>query len=129
APDEVISEIRVPAPPAGSASAYAKFPHPASRFAVVGAAALLTLQDGVCRRARVALTGAADKAVRARAVEAALEGGPLTPERIAAAASKAAEGLECLGDLVASPEYRAHLAQVYVRRALTAAAERARASR
>ncbi|MBI3079411.1 MAG: xanthine dehydrogenase family protein subunit M, partial [Deltaproteobacteria bacterium] len=60
---------------------------------------------------------------------AALAGAPLTPERIAAAAAKATEGLECLGDLAASPDYRAHLAQVYVRRTLTAAAERARASR
>jgi carbon-monoxide dehydrogenase medium subunit len=125
--DEIISEVLVPAPPPGSGSAYAKFPHPASRFAVAGVAAVVTLDGGgACRRARIGVTGAAATAGRARAAEAALEGGPATADRIAAAAERAADGLECLGDLVASPAYRAHLTRVLARRALTSAAERAR---
>lgn len=123
--DELISEIRLLAAPPGSASAYAKFPHPASRFAVAGVAAVLTIEGGTCRRARVAVTGAAGTPARCRAVEAALEGKAVNPETIAAAAEKAADGLECLGDLVASPEYRAHLARVMAKRALAATAARA----
>ena len=127
AADEVLAEVLVPAPPPGSGSAYVKFPHPASRFAVVGVAAVLTVDGGgACRRARIGVTGAAATATRARAAEAALEGGPATPDRIAAAADRAADRLDCLGDLVASPEYRAHLTRVLARRALTSAAERAR---
>jgi carbon-monoxide dehydrogenase medium subunit len=122
---EVITEVRLPGPPAGTGSAYVKFPHPASRFAVVGVAAVLTVEGGTVRRARIGITGAAATGRRAAAAEGSLEGGPPTAERLAAAADRAAEGLECLGDLVASPEYRAHLVQVMARRALQAAAERA----
>ena len=124
-PEELIAEVRLPGPPPGSGSAYAKFPHPASRFAVAGVAAVITLDKGSVQRARIGVTGAAAKPSRATAAEAALTGGPATPERIAAAAAKAADGLECLGDLVASPEYRAHLVCVMARRALEAAVRRA----
>ncbi len=124
-PEELIVEVRLPAPLPGSGSAYAKFPHPASRFAVAGVAAVITLEKGSVQRARIGVTGAAAKPSRATAAEAALTGGPATPERIAAAAAKAADGLECLEDLVASPEYRAHLVCVMARRALEAAVRRA----
>ncbi len=127
AADEVIGEVRLPAPPPGTGSAYSKFPHPASRFAVAGVAAVVTVAGGTCRRARVAVTGASGTPARCRAAEAALEGKALNPETIAAAAAKAADGLDCLGDLVAAPDYRAHLACVMAKRALTAAADRARA--
>jgi carbon-monoxide dehydrogenase medium subunit len=123
--DEVITEIKLPGPPPGSGSAYVKFPHPASRFAVVGVAAVLTVEKGTIRRARVGVTGATAAARRASATEAALEGGPLSAERLQAAADRAADGLECLGDLVASPEYRAHLVRVLARRALQVSASRA----
>ena len=125
--DDVITEVRLPAPPAGTGCAYVKFPHPASRFAVAGVAAVLTIEGGTCRRARVAVTGAAGAPARCRATEAALEGKAINAEAIAAAAGKAADGLECLEDLVAAPDYRAHLACVMAKRALTAAAGRARA--
>jgi len=124
-PEELIAEVRLPAPPAGTGSAYAKFPHPASRFAVAGVAAVVTLEKGTVRRARIGVTGAAAKPSRARTAEAALEGGAATAERIAAAAAKAADGLTCLEDLVASAEYRAHLVTVMARRALEAAVRRA----
>ena len=124
-PEELIVEVGLPAPPAGSGSAYAKFPHPSSRFAVAGVAAVIALDRGTVQRARIGVTGAAAKPSRATVAEAALEGGPPTPERIAAAAAKAADGLECLEDLVASPEYRAHLVCVMARRALEAAVRRA----
>jgi carbon-monoxide dehydrogenase medium subunit len=54
---ELLTEIRVPLPPPGSGGAYAKLPHPASRYAVVGVAALVSVSGGKITGARVAITG------------------------------------------------------------------------
>src|SRR5262245_38747754 len=124
-PDEVLTEIRIPAPAAGSAMAYVKHPHPASRFAVVGVAAIVTMSGGKCQAASVAITGVGPKASRAKGVEAALQGKALDAASIAAAAEKAADGIQMTADLQGSVEYKQHLTRVYTRRALEAAAGRA----
>ncbi|MCX6024587.1 MAG: xanthine dehydrogenase family protein subunit M [Chloroflexi bacterium] len=116
APDEVLTEVRVPVQTAGQGGAYEKFAQPASRFALVGAAALVTVQSGQITAARVALTGAAPCALRLSAVEAALIGE--TAAVIPAAAALAAVGWEPNEDMHAGAEYRRHLATVMVRRAL-----------
>jgi len=123
-PDEVLTEIRIPVP-TGGAMAYVKHPHPASRFAVVGVAAVLTVSGGKCEKASVAVTGVGPKATRAKGVEAALQGKALDPQAIAAAAEKAADGIQMSADLQGSVEYKQHLTRVYTRRALEAAASRA----
>jgi carbon-monoxide dehydrogenase medium subunit len=115
-PGEVLTEVRVPVIGANQGSAYEKFPQPASRFALAGAAVLVTVQNGQITAARVGLTGAAPVALRLPAVEAALIGE--SPAIIPAAAEKAAEGWEPNSDIHASAEYRQHLAKVMVRRAL-----------
>ena len=125
-PDEVLTEIRIPALASGSGTAYVKHPHPASRFAVVGVAAILTVSGGTCRKASVAVTGVGPKASRARGVEAALQGKSLDAQTIAAAAQKAADGIEMNADLQGPVEYKQHLTRVYARRALEAAAGRAK---
>ena len=125
--DEILVEIRVPAWPAGTGGAYLKFPHPASRFAVVGAAAMVTLDaKGVCTKAGVGITGAGTKAVRAKGVEAGLVGKNLDQATIEAAAQKAAEGVDVQADLQGSVEYKSHLCRVFARRAIEAAVKRAR---
>jgi carbon-monoxide dehydrogenase medium subunit len=124
--DEVLTEVRIPVPAAGTGTAYVKHPHPASRFAVVGVAAALTVSGGKCQAARVAITGVGAKAVRAPGVEAALTGKALDAQTIGAAAEKATDGLEVNADLQGSVEYKQHLTRVYTRRALEAAAGRAR---
>jgi carbon-monoxide dehydrogenase medium subunit len=125
--DEILVEIRVPAWPSGSGGAYLKFPHPASRFAVVGAAAMVTLDGkGVCTKAGVGITGAGTKAVRAKGVEAGLVGKTLDQATIEAAAQKAAEGVDVQADLQGSVEYKSHLCRVFARRAIEAAVKRAR---
>ncbi|MDR7434233.1 MAG: xanthine dehydrogenase family protein subunit M [Armatimonadota bacterium] len=124
-PDELLVEVRIPVPVEKSGAAYLKFPHPASGFAVVGCAALLTLDGGRCQKARVAFTGVTEKAFRDRAVEDALTGKAPDEKTIASASQKAAEGVEPLSDIFASAEYRKHLAKVFARRALMAAASRA----
>jgi carbon-monoxide dehydrogenase medium subunit len=115
-PGEILTAVRVR--PTGPAVAYEKFAQKASGFAVAGVAAVLS--DGP---ARVAVTGVAAKAYRATAAEKALR--KLSPASIDAAAERAADGVEPLGDLHASAEFRAHLAKVLARRALRRAATRA----
>ena len=126
--DELVVEVRVPASGAGTGGVYLKFPHPASRFAIVGAAAVVTLdRDGKCTKAGVGITGAGTKAVRAKGVEAGLVGSRLDAPAIEAAAAKAHEGIDVQADLQGSVEYKAHLCRVFARRAIEAAAQRARA--
>jgi carbon-monoxide dehydrogenase medium subunit len=126
--DEVLTAIRVPvAQGPRTGSAYVKYGHPASGYAVVGVAALLSLDgDGACRAARVAITGAGAKATRAQAVETALVGKRLAEAELAQAATFAADGLDLMSDIHASADFRAHLAQLHTRRALARALERAR---
>jgi carbon-monoxide dehydrogenase medium subunit len=126
-PDEILVEIRVAVPPAGSGAAYLKFPHPASRFAVVGVCAALTVDGkGICTKAGVGVTGAGTKAVRAKGVEAGLAGKALDQAAIEAAAAKAADGVDVQADLQGSAEYKAHLLRVHARRAIEAALGRAK---
>ena len=122
-PQEILVEIRIPSWPAGTGMAYMKFPHPASRFAVVGVAAVVTA-DG--KKVGVGITGAGTKAVRAKGVEAALAGKTLDAATIKAAAEKAADGVDVQADLQGSVEYKTHLLKVYCRRALEAALSRAK---
>jgi carbon-monoxide dehydrogenase medium subunit len=127
AENEVLAAIIVPAETRGQGSAYVKFSHPASRYAVVGAAARVTLNGGTCKEARVAIGGLLTHARRAAAVESALAGKPATAATFASAAAQVATDLgnEVTGDLFASAEYRAAMAPVYVKRVLEAAAARA----
>jgi len=127
AEDEILTGIQVPVAARGQASAYEKFSHPASRYAVLGAAASIAVKDGTCAAARVAIGGLLPSARRAAAVEKALVGKALTDETIAAAAAQVASDLgnDAIGDLFASAEYRAAMAPVYVKRAVANAAGRA----
>jgi carbon-monoxide dehydrogenase medium subunit len=123
---EILSQVRVPLLAPGSGAAYMKFPHPASRFAVVGVCAAVTLdKQGVCTKAGVGVTGAGSKAVRAKGVEAALVGKRLDAATIEAAAQKAAEGVDVQADLQGSVDYKAHLCRVFAKRAITEAVKRA----
>ena len=125
--DELLVEIRVPLLPAGSGAAYLKFPHPASRFAVVGVAAAVTLdKQGTCTKASVGVTGAGTKAVRAKGVEVGITGKKLDAATIEAAAQKAADGIDVQADLQGSVEYKSHLCRVFAKRAVTEAVKRAR---
>ncbi|MCH7801038.1 MAG: xanthine dehydrogenase family protein subunit M [Chloroflexi bacterium] len=121
-PNEILSEIVIPALPVGTGTAYAKFANKASHYAVVGVAAVVTVgSDGTCQSARIAVTGAGPKATRATGSESALVGSSLDDAAIQAAASRADEGIDFNEDVHASAEYRAHLTQVYAGRAIRAA--------
>jgi carbon-monoxide dehydrogenase medium subunit len=127
AEDEIVVAINVPVAAKGQGSWYEKFSHPASRYAVVGAAAWVAVKDGTCSAARVALGGLLPHARRAATVEKGLIGNALTDDTIAAAVRQVGADLggDATGDIYASAEYRAAMAPVFTRRAVAAAAARA----
>ena len=130
---EIVTSIDVPVSPAGSGSAYAKLANPASRYAMVGVAARVTLENGICTDARVAVGGLVPTAKRATSVENALIDKNLnqdvitTTDTITAAAEAIQNDLgdDILEDIHSSAEYRKSMATVFTRRALTAAMKRA----
>jgi len=124
--NEILTAVHVPKTDAkGSGVAYAKFPHPASRYAVAGVAVWVNIQNDTVQDIRIGVTGAADHAQRATKAEAALKGKPMNEDNVAAAAKLASDGLATLGDMFASSEYRAHLVQAMTLDALNEAHHRA----
>jgi carbon-monoxide dehydrogenase medium subunit len=127
----MLVRVDVPVPTGRVGSAYLKFDNPASHYALVGVAAWFQLAtDGSIAAARVGVTGVAPWAYRARQTEAALLGQLPTGPVVAAAAARVLDGHEdeVNGDIHASSEYRAHVAQVLTRRALETARGRAEAA-
>ena len=94
-------------------------------IAVVGVGSQVTLADGVCKKARIALAAVAPTPVHATAAERALEGQPLTAQKIEEAAVLAVEAARPISDQRGSAEFRRHLVRVLTRRTLTTALARA----
>ena len=123
AEDELITAVSVPALAANQRAEYAKMAHPASFYAVVGGAVVVTMDGDRCTAASVAVGGLTPRPVQAAAVEQALAGTMLTMDSIAAAtahlsADLDAAGVDLIGDVYASAEYRAGVAPVEVKHAL-----------
>lgn len=129
ADDECLVEIRIPTSSADAGWACQEIARRHGDFALVGVAAMIGL-DSADRigSARVCLFGVADRPVRAHQVEAALVGATPTTETFAGAAADAVKDLSPASDMHGSTAYRRHLADVTVRRTLTAAARRAGAA-
>jgi carbon-monoxide dehydrogenase medium subunit len=126
APDELLVEIAIPAPGQGSGGTYVRHtPRRELDIAVVGVAAQLTIRDGQCVKARVALGAVAPTPVRATAAEARLEGEVVTAALIDEAADLAVHASRPISDQRGSAEFRRHLVRVLTRRTLTTAMERA----
>jgi len=123
---EIIVAVHVPTYGSGTGGSYVKHRHPASSFAVVGVAALVTVSGGVCSAVKLAVGGVSVNPVRALDAEAALVGQPPGDAAFATAAAKVAGAVtRPISDLYASGEFRLHLAGVLARRALGAAARAA----
>jgi carbon-monoxide dehydrogenase medium subunit len=127
-PSDLLTAVWVPAMGGGRGAAYEKFPHPASRYAVIGAAAWVEARSGSSVHARVAVGGLVPKPTRLRSVEAALEGKTLSADLASKAAASAAGdlGADVIGDIFASADYRRGVVATYVQRAVAAAIERTR---
>jgi aerobic carbon-monoxide dehydrogenase medium subunit len=116
APDEVLTEIRVPKLGPNTGWSYKKFNRRAQDWAVVGVAAVVEMSNGSISSARIGLTNMGSTPLRATATEGALSGADTSS--VAEAASSAAEGTSPASDIAASAEYRRHLARVLTRRAM-----------
>lgn len=122
APDEILLEVRVPKLAGSWGVHYEKFNRTAQSWAIVGVAAAVRRSNGSIAEARIGLTNMGSTPVRATAVEAALAGAAAEPGAIAAASAHAADGTTPPADLSGQADYRAHLATVLTRRAVTKAA-------
>jgi len=127
-PDEIVTEILVPAQPAGSGTAFLKFlPATQDDYATVSVAARIVLDaKGTIGDARIALGAAAMVPVRATAVEAALSGKPAEEAAFREAAPLVLNAIDPIADFRGSAEYKRKMAIVHVRRALAEAAIKAK---
>jgi carbon-monoxide dehydrogenase medium subunit len=121
APDEILTEIRIPNVK-GCVTSYLKAARRPSDFAIVGVAVCMKMaQDQSCEEISIGITGITDKPYRATEVEDKLKGKKLDAATIEAAAPALTEGLDVNSNIHASPEFRSHLARVYLSRAIHAA--------
>jgi len=126
--NEILTGIEVPAEAAETGSAYAKLYNPASRYAMVGAAAVVTMSlSGKCSACTVAVGGLTPHATLAPSVSGSLVGKKLDEKSIAKASQAVLQDLgdDVMGDIHAGAEYRRQMAAVYVERALHNASRRA----
>ena len=103
--------------------AYVKFPHPASRYAIVGVAVCLKMDGDACAQADIAVGGATVKAVKCAGAEAALAGTTLDDAALNAAAEAVKADIEdwLAGDIAYPEAYRQQMAGVFLKRAVAAA--------
>ena len=124
AEDELLTEIILPPLPTGAGTTYLSHDHPASGYAIVGAAVVVARKRKAITHAVVALTGVGEIAYLLRSADG-LIGSTGEPDVIAKVAGEATTGVEVNGDVYAPAEYRRHLATVITRRALETALDRA----
>ncbi|MCB9077030.1 MAG: xanthine dehydrogenase family protein subunit M [Anaerolineaceae bacterium] len=124
--DEVLTAIEVPALSGKTGTSYLKFEHPASGYAVCGAAAVVTLNDdGTCASASLCFNGVTATPHNASAVTAALAGQTLDDATIDQAVDANLSISDPMGDMHASGPYRIELAKTFAKRALKMARDRA----
>jgi carbon-monoxide dehydrogenase medium subunit len=125
AADEILTQIRVPIPAAGSGWSYQKLKRKTGDFATAATAVLLRMQGGKVARVAIALTNAGPTALRARAAEAALTGKPLDEASLGEAARLAMSICNPTPDQRGDVAYKTAMCGEMTRRALQAAAARA----
>jgi carbon-monoxide dehydrogenase medium subunit len=124
-PDEIVVEIRVPAPRPGSGGAYVKMERKVGDFATAAVAVQLTLSGGVCQDIGIGLTNVGSVPIKAAKAEAALRGKRPDEAAIKQASQLAADAADPAADLRGSVEYKKDLVRVLTGRALRKAIERA----
>jgi carbon-monoxide dehydrogenase medium subunit len=123
AENEILTAVEVPRLGANQHAEYAKMAHPASFYAVVGGAVVVTMDGNRCTAASVAVGGLTPRPVKAPSVEQSLSGTTLTADSIGDATARlsddlAAAGVDIIGDVYASAEFRSGVAPVEVKHAL-----------
>ena len=125
AADEILTEIRIPVPAAGSGHCYAKLKRKVGDFATAASAVMLRMKGGVVEDVAIALTNVGATALKARAAEDHLRGKPLDDAAITEAARLAMSICEPAADLRGDVAYKTAMAGEMTQRALRSAAARA----
>ena len=125
-PSEILTEVRIPAPAAGSGGAYEKFERKVGDYAISAAAVQLTMNGDTCTAARIGLTNVSAVPMRALGAEQALVGKTLTDDVIEAAGQAAAQECDPSADLRGSEDYKRDVTRVLVKRAIQRAVQRAK---
>lgn len=125
-PNEILTEIRVPIPPAGSGWCYAKLKRKTGDFATAASAVLLQMNGDNVRDVSITLTNVAPTAIKARDAENYLRGRKLDDAAIEEAARLAMAICEPAEDLRGNVEFKTAMAGEMTQRALRKSAERAR---
>jgi carbon-monoxide dehydrogenase medium subunit len=124
--DEILTEIRIPAPPPHSGGAYLKLERKVGDYATAGVAVQLTLDGaGACQYVGIGMTAVGDMPIKATRAEDVLRGRPLDDASIRAAAQIASEECDPTSDLRGPAEYKRAMVRELTRRALAKARERA----
>jgi carbon-monoxide dehydrogenase medium subunit len=125
-PGEILTEIRVPTPPARSGGAYIKVERKVGDFATAAVAVQLTLDDkGAVQKAGMAMTNVGPTPLKAKKAEEFLRGKKPDPAAIAQAAQLAADESQPSPDLRGPAEYKKGLVKELAKRAIARALERA----
>lgn len=126
-PDEIVTEIRIPTPPAHSGGAYLKLERKVGDFATAAVAAQVTLDDkGACHKVGIGLTNVGPTPLKAAHAESFLHGKKPDQANIEQAAARAAADAQPSSDLRGPAEYKRGLVKELTKRALTRAVGRAR---
>jgi carbon-monoxide dehydrogenase medium subunit len=128
APGEILTEIRIPKPTAGSGGAYLKIERKVGDYAVAAVAVYLQMDGAAIKRVRVGLTNVNSIPSRAKAAEATLTGKQPTLAVLEAAGQAAAAECDPSGDLRGPVEYKRDLVRVLLKRAVSRAVARAEGS-
>ncbi len=124
-PDEILVGVELTLPPSGTGSAFLEVARRHGDFALAGAAVVLSIEDGLVSRVRIALLGLGLTAVRAEEAEGLIAGREPTLEAFEAASAAIESSIQPLGDQQGTADYKRHLGRVLTVRALTKAHERA----
>ena len=123
---DILTEIQIPIPPAGTGNAYHKLERKVGDYATAGVAVQITVEGNTCKEIGIGLTNVNPVPLRAERSEAALRGQEITEERIAQAAQFASEDCNPAPDLRGDEEYKRAMVGVLVKRMIHKALERAR---
>lgn len=125
--DELLTEIKIPIPPPVSGGAFLRLAKRGGNIiSIVSAAALISLENGVCKAVRIAMGSVAPTPIRIPSAEAILDGSEPTETKIREAAEKIKQTIKPISDVRASDEYRRAAGVTLVRRVLEEACKQAR---
>jgi aerobic carbon-monoxide dehydrogenase medium subunit len=124
-PHEMVTEIQVPSTPVDSAGAFIKLSKTAEDIAKINIAVLVSVSEGRCVGAKIALGSVASTPLRALEAERTLVGSDLGPQAIAEAGDAAAEAAAPISDVRSTAKYRKDMVRVLVKDGLAKAAARA----